>query len=315
MTANPLSPIGASIRCWTGNLLVALAFAGLLATSTAGQWDLGFPLTALAAGGALAVTTIVGLYGRHLAMTGRKQRAALAAEATSRDPRPPVLYLRSFADDEVVAEAHIVRGFIQLSTEEEQFARVFNRIGPFVAIGDPREGLPDLGAARFYVGDDAWQQRVEDLLARARLVVLRLSATGGLLWELQAVIARSDPNKLLLLMPGSRERYASIADIANRWLPKPLPPLPKARTAIGTLQGIVRFGSDWSPEFLPSRMSYLRTSLSSPLTPPLLLTLRPVFEQLGVPWAKPRLGVFSVVMATMMVAVLVLFVALAIRDF
>ena len=312
---HPLSRLGPSIRCWTGNLLVALAFAGLLATSTAPQWDLGFPLAPLAVAGALILTTGVGLYGRRLAMTGRKQRAARAADAMSRDPRPPVLYLRSFVDDEVVAEAHIVKGFIQLSTEEEQFARAFDRIGPFIAIGDPREGLPDLGAVRLYVGDASWQQRVEDLLAHARLVVIRLSATEGLLWELQAAIARSDPNRLLLLVPGGRERYASIADIANRWLPKPLPPLPKARTAIGTLQGIVRFRRDWSPEFLPSRMSYLRTSLSAPLTPPLLLTLRPVFEQLGAPWSKPRLGVFSVLMATVMVAALVLFVALAIRDF
>jgi hypothetical protein len=156
---------------------------------------------------------------------------------------------------------------------------------------------------------------VEDLLAHARLVVIRLSPTEGLLWELQAAIARSDPNRLLLLVPGGRERYASVADIANRWLPKPLPPLPKTRTAIGTLQGIVRFRRDWSPEFLPSRMSYLRTSLSAPLTPPLLLTLRPVFDQLGAQWSKPRLGVFSVLMATIIVAALVLFVALAIRDF
>jgi hypothetical protein len=106
-------------------------------------------------------------------------------------------------------------------------------------------------------------------------------------------IARSDPNRLLLFAPGGRERYASIADTANRWLPKPLPPLPKAGT----------------------HMSYLRTSLSAPLTPPLLLTLRPVFEQLGAQWSKPRLGVFSVLMATVIVAALVLFVALAIRDF
>jgi hypothetical protein len=56
-------------------------------------------------------------------------------------------------------------------------------------------------------------------------------------------------------------------------------------------------------------------SLSAPLTPPLLLTLRPVFEQLGAPWSKPRLGVFSVLMATVMAAALVLFVALVIRDF
>jgi len=39
-----------------------------------------------------------------------------------------------------------------------------------------------------------------------------------------------------------------------------------------------------------------------------------VFEQLGAPWKKPRLSIFALVMVSMFVAVLILFIALAIRD-
>ena len=211
-------------KIWLGNLLVALAFGGLLAASNIGQADLDFPLNALAAAGAIIATTSVGLLGRRLAMTGRKQRAAHTAASTADDPRPPVVYLRSFADDEVLADANIVRGFIQLTTEEEQYARVLNRIGPFMAIGDPREGLPDLGATRIYVGDGDWQQRVEALLDRARLVVLRLSATEGLLWELRSVIARNDPGKLLLLVPGPKEQYPRSGNWRMNGCPSHCPP-------------------------------------------------------------------------------------------
>jgi len=211
----------------------------------------------------------------------------------------------------------VVRGFIQLTTEEEQYARVLNRIGPFVAIGDPREGLPDLGATRIYVGDGDWQRRVEALLDGARLIVLRLSATEGLLWELRTVIARNDPGKLLVLVPGPPENYPLLRQQANEWLPQPLPPSllrGKSFKRLSTVVALVRFRPDWLPEFLPIRVNYLRGSLSAPLAPHRQLTLRPVFEQLGAPWKKPRLSIFALVMVSMFVAVLILFIALAIRD-
>lgn len=305
-------------KIWLGNLLVGIAFLGLLAASNLREADLDFPLNALAAAGAGIAIISVGLLGRRIAMTGRKQRAAETAMATASDPRPPVVYLRSFEDDEVLANANIVRGFIQLTTEEEQYARVLNRIGPFLAIGDPREALPDLGAARIYVGNDDWRARVEALLARARLIVLRLSATEGLLWELRTVIARNDPSKLLVLVPGPPEDYPAFRQLANKWLPQPLPSALPRSTKFGrlsTIVGLIRFRPDWQPEFLPIRVNYLRASLVAPLAPHLQLTLRPVFEQLGAPWKKPSLSIFALIMVAMFIAVFVLFVALAIRDF
>ena len=161
---------------------------------------------------------------------------------------------------------------------------MLNRIGPFVAIGDPREGLPDLGATRIYVGDGDWRQRVEALLDGARLIVLRLSATEGLLWELRTVIARNNPSKLLVLVPGPPENYPLLRQLANEWLPEPLPPsLPRGKSfkRLSTVVGLVRFRPDWLPEFLPIRVNYLRGSLSAPLAPHLQLTLRPCSSNSG----------------------------------
>jgi hypothetical protein len=125
-----------TVKIWLGNLPVAVAFGGLLVASALRDADFFFPLNALAFAGGIIASTSVGMFGRHLAMTGRKHRAVQTAASTTADPLPPVVYLRSFADDELLENANVVRGFIQLTTEEEQYARVLNRIGPFVAIGE-----------------------------------------------------------------------------------------------------------------------------------------------------------------------------------
>lgn len=293
------SPFGAAVRIWVGNTLVALAFLGFLAVSTVSQWDLDIVATVAAGTVAMLAVVGVGLTGRRLAMTGRKMRAAIAAGDVLHDPRRPVIYLRSFATDQVLADANIAEGFIQLSTEEEQYAQVFNRIGPFVAIGDPREALPDLGAARMYVGNAGWRVKVDELLAHARLVVLRVSATEGLLWELHEALAKVDPERLLMLIPKGRDRYPAVKKICDPFLGKPLPDLPKTRTTIGTLEAIVRFSPDWTAEFLPTQFHILNASMRSPIAPTLQYMLRPVFEQVGVAWTKPRLGITGVFIVTL----------------
>ena len=77
-----------TVKIWLGNLLVALVFGGLLVASALRDADLDFPLNALAIAGAIIATTSVGMFGRHLAMTGRKHRAVLAARPHKALKRP-----------------------------------------------------------------------------------------------------------------------------------------------------------------------------------------------------------------------------------
>jgi len=148
------------------------------------------------------------------------------------------LYLRSFADDGtqlVDAElGPIARRWVTLlalPTAEEQSTAALDAVGPVVAIGKPGEPLPELGAARLYVGDDRWQAEVLALMDSAALVVLRIGSSPGLLWEIEQVLARLPRRRLVLSVLGEAPLAAAVAGrlapvVGERWteaLPAPPP--------------------------------------------------------------------------------------------
>ncbi len=91
---------------------------------------------------------------------GRRLGAKTAVEALNAFPGgEPVLYLRSFALDKA-DEGEDGDGDESLSfrpQEEEILASIFKYIGPFVAVGDPRDALLRTGAARAYLSQDDWK--------------------------------------------------------------------------------------------------------------------------------------------------------------
>jgi hypothetical protein len=140
-----------------------------------------------------------------------------AGELRSVDARAPVLLLRSFADDgrEVVKLSSVTRFILtryltwDYSTFEELLVRVFSMCGPVIAIGRPGEVVPPLGAAREWLPHDAWQCRVRELLAEARLVVIVLGdmkGEDGLTWEIQNVLEMGLTEKLVIVVPPVRDR-------------------------------------------------------------------------------------------------------------
>ena len=48
-----------------------------------------------------------------------------------------------------------------ISDPEQELAALLQSVGPVIGIGQPGETLPDLGAARMYVSDDAWRATVD----------------------------------------------------------------------------------------------------------------------------------------------------------
>jgi hypothetical protein len=158
--------------------------------------------------------TIIGLGGPLFVWA--KRRTALRGDALRDiDPRPPILLLRSFADDLM----HIKGGArssdrADLRREGMTFERVIEQqltpFGPVVAIGRPREALAPLGAARDYVGDETWQGEVETRIRDASVVVLILGQSAGLTWEMSRVAALGQLHKLLVVFP-------PVDDLAARW--------------------------------------------------------------------------------------------------
>ena len=142
-----------------------------------------------------------------LLQMGRKLSRPDATTLLEADERAPIVLLRSFQDDEKSVKRRNVlarllfwgfRGRIRL---EEAIAGELARFGPFVAIGEPGERLPDLGAARAYFSNDEWQAAVLDWIGRARTIVIIGGTTRWVTRELQQVVASGKLHHLVLLLP------------------------------------------------------------------------------------------------------------------
>ncbi|MEE1753968.1 hypothetical protein [Streptomyces sp. SP18CS02] len=232
-------------------------------------------------GGGIVCGTGGLLYSR-----GQRHLQPTAEEVTARDTRPPVLYLRSFLDDSVTRRSTLAGsyayGYTQY-TEEQELAQALEHMGPFIAVGEPGEELPQLGASRLYM-DEGWQARVIDLMTGARLVVLRLGTTEGLWWEFEQARTRLSPERLLLLVPDGTDEYERFRRRAWTELAVHLPPYsPVFDFPDGglSMRGAIFFGPDGTPYAIPFRKVPVPVTRASTVRRDYLRrTLHPVFAQL-----------------------------------
>lgn len=131
------------------------------------------------------------------------------------DTREPILFLRSFQDDEKVSYQMGSAAFVDWSLET-RLAAHFSKIGPFIAIGNPKEKTPEIGAARALLSDDQWQARVIDWMDRSRVIVLMSGVTHWVGWELERVLSRRHAGKLIILFPQSRKLFKFKSESAAR---------------------------------------------------------------------------------------------------
>lgn len=177
-------------------------------------WGLGLLVLLLGLLGGLAVNglTFVGFAvfallayaGGRLLTDARRAAALRAAELRARDPRPPVLLLRSFLDDDTRIGRSVRLATIvdrRRYTLEELIADEMSQYGPVVAFGRPAEALPPLGAAREYAGEGEWQSRILGLLAEAALIVCIPGSSEGLLWEWERIIELGALPKVIFVFP------------------------------------------------------------------------------------------------------------------
>jgi hypothetical protein len=197
--------IGLSLIYFTGSLLrglgLILEFIGILGFTVravinsirliVNPWGLD-----ASTGFDQIVYVIVAAIGAYIVYIGKRIKTKSADEVIKQDARPPVLYLRSFADDKVSAKQLISRLWEMAesdlmfsgTTEEETLAKAFERIGPCIALGRPGETLAPLGMYRMYFDDREWKEGIGMLLKQARLVILRAGSTESFFWEFREVI-------------------------------------------------------------------------------------------------------------------------------
>jgi hypothetical protein len=214
----------------------------------------------LAISSGLVLLTVVPCYVGYLLLRRAKKYSVGTGDAALKsDVRPPVLYLRSFKDEEV--ESSPLFRFKNIGASERWLAQttpgnaiqeqdglgyLFRKIGPYIALGRPGEELPELGSHKIYVVNDAWQDTVLDFFAKSRLVLFKAGRTEGLKWELAELVRTVDPQKVALILPVSDGDYASFIQWANAILPQKLPPAyPPSR--------MVTFDAAWKPSYLSQR--------------------------------------------------------------
>jgi hypothetical protein len=212
-------------------LLVWVVIGGL---SVVSLWFSDWLRTQLPAAATDAVDAVVGLavllpafmFLTKMTFAARRRMAPDARELLARDQRPPILYLRTFDDDNEESRNPDSGGMI-FGTYEERLIRAMRRYGPVVAIGRPGERLPPLGAARMYADAD-WKRTVSELAAKARLVVLRPAATEAVLWEATTAARVAGGDKVALYVRGLRlDAWTGFVNQLGDTLGAPLPPRPE----------------------------------------------------------------------------------------
>ena len=244
----------------------------------------------------------------------RQLHARDAEELLDKDLRPPVLYLRSFSIDATTNTLNDSVGHVY--AEEEQLAKAIEGIGPFIALDEQPEDLPDLGAARFYGNDSEWMRVVTDNMLKARLVILRVSLTKNVWWELETASKLLTPERLLLLIPFTREEYSTFSEMARSCFPCPFPEYLGSQNSRSGLTGMIYFQPGWVPHFLSLNFATVRSHWAMPLSGPFKTALEPVYEQLQLKWtpAPIRRDLIALLIVPFLILLILLITSLLIKN-
>ncbi|MEO1612277.1 MAG: hypothetical protein AAFU55_07980, partial [Pseudomonadota bacterium] len=143
-------------------------------------------------------------------------------EVKARDGRSPILFLRSFRDEQVSlkvpGKVALTRFLSQEATPEtldELLAMEGAHHGPVVAIGDPSLHTLRVGAARTFVGDDSWKAVVLDEMKAAQAIVVVVEDTAGSVWEVETIFGDAELLRKTCFLRSPRPDAPGFPDIAD----------------------------------------------------------------------------------------------------
>jgi hypothetical protein len=138
--------------------------------------------------------------GLLLVNLGRRYLVTTYPASTLSDSGDKILYLRPFITDKSLTSGY--------KPFEEFISKAFRSIGRPVAIEDPRERLPSLGALRVYPDESSiatvgtretqWKTVVAEQIASAMLILIHIGTSEAIRWEIERVVAIADPKRVLL---------------------------------------------------------------------------------------------------------------------
>lgn len=149
----------------------------------------------------------------YLVLRARADFQPEAESLLSVDQRPPILFLRSFSDDQKISwiSAVVPSALFDFSLEGRLTGH-FAASGPFVAVGSSDHDTPPAGAARAYFTDDKWQRPVEQWMQLARLIILVAGTTRSVSWEVKQAVNLGHASKLIVLFPEAASNAAGRLD-------------------------------------------------------------------------------------------------------
>jgi len=204
---------------------------------------------------------------------GIKPLARSTQALLRKDARDPVLYCRPFRlDDEpqgsiagqiasTVFQSSPLRMFWQQHSPyslELSLCGPARQLGPFVAIGSPKDRYPAIGACRIYCQDDEWQAAFRTIAAGASAIIAQSPASESVKFELETVIGIGAISKLFIVLPRDIiERRRALKELTS--LHGGVLTLPHAGTLDDHENVVLAFRSVSEPlVFLPNNRFYNR---------------------------------------------------------
>ncbi|KCZ92105.1 hypothetical protein [Hyphomonas johnsonii] len=128
------------------------------------------------------------------------------------DNRAPTVYLRMFGDDKLrmnerffslskfITQSYRVRRLDELLCEYAWY------VGPVMAVQNPADpSLNTRGPVMEKMSQNGWQDRIEQLLDKANLVVLQLNLSDGVAWEFQKCLSQPVLSKTIFVFGLQKE--------------------------------------------------------------------------------------------------------------
>jgi hypothetical protein len=149
----------------------------------------------------LLVVSLMSLGGA-LFKQGDRLSTPLAEDVLASDQRRPIVFLRSFSEEEMPFHQSSLWGLPLASEQfEEAVLDQFRRHGPVVGLTNPNLSGRPIAYSPYDTRSEYWRPRVQDLLKRSGLIAVLVGKGAGLLWEIVYIAKNGYLSRTIFIFP------------------------------------------------------------------------------------------------------------------